>query len=94
MAETNLTASQIRSYKENIKKTLKTKLAFQSMKANMEKEPTETATTRRRRKTSQCLKEFDTMTVFKDVSMRGKFEDVFKCGDKIGEGAHSTVHRC
>ena len=49
---------------------------------------------KRRRKTSENIKDFDYMSIFKDKTINQSFEDLYELGEKLGEGAQSVVYKC
>ena len=49
---------------------------------------------RRRRKTSENIKDFDYMSIFKDKTITDSFENLYELGEKLGEGAQSVVYKC
>lgn len=49
---------------------------------------------RRRRKTSENLKSFESLSVFRDKSVASTFEDYYQLQNRLGEGTQSIVYQC
>ena len=67
-------ATQVKENRMRIRQSLKIiQLKHSETNSPTEKKSENSAVTRRRRKTSECLKEFNTISVFKDQAIKENF---------------------